>query len=203
MPDRGRILGFVVRFGLLFGLLTTPWPGLHDGFGCAFRTATGILLSAALPGHAVWVKPAAQAKYRSADTEILVTDSEGMRSDGTAPTTVLLLNGRSLGWMPNVMWLALVGATPIPWRSRGRGLVGGMAIVNGFVLATTLILVAQAVRAESWPGWCAAVLVGADRALSQNLWSSFVLPALVWIVWLLLPIRKQQNGPTSGVRIRM
>jgi hypothetical protein len=204
MPDHRHILGFVVRFGLLFGLLTAPRPGLHAGYRWAFRSGTAFALSAAWPGSRVTVEPASDPDHATLDTKVIVVDPKAPQFEGAVPAKIIMLDSRALGWIPNAMMLALLGATPVPWAQRRKGLVIGLASVNAFVIAVVFTVVMNAIGSQEVSGLGWALLAGADRMLSQSLLSTFVFPTLVWVCWLLPTVRPGASrlavSPPTGRR---
>lgn len=98
-----------------------------------------------------------------------------------------VLGARVTGYVPTVMLIALIVATPLPWRRRGRALLWGVAIMQGIVILRTALLVLYVVshdetlQAMKLGPTADYLVVSAFNAFVRSTLSSYVLATLVWI----------------------
>jgi hypothetical protein len=185
MLNPRRILYLALRFVALFGLLVLPWPGFQASFAAGYQAGARAILGVILPNREVAVEPYHEPKHLSVDSRICLSDPRDRQTDGSLPVRVLTLDSRSLGWMPMAMFIALWGSTPLSWSERWKMLAAGSGGILLFVAATVLAHVCPAIFPE--PGWRHFLAIVANHLLVENLWLSFVGPALIWlagIVWL-------------------
>src|ERR1700677_4268321 len=106
---------FVLRFVLLFSLLTWPWSGLRQAVSACFRVEARFLVSVAYPGQALSVQPLSDSRYPSFDTEVTGLDLLKIGPEGRKWAVEIPFDSHSQGWVPLAMLIALVIATPLPW----------------------------------------------------------------------------------------
>ena len=126
MP-RLRLWRFVLRFAALYGLLMLPWPGVHPAIG-AYIQAFGNLLFGRT-GHQVVQfrakRPTDTSYSDAADTMMLLYNYDIVDKNKRAGW-LIGLDTRQLFWLPFAFYVALTGATPMPWRRRVRALLLGV-----------------------------------------------------------------------------
>jgi len=172
---------FFLPLLLVFVLLIIPWPGLRDGYATAFRAGANGLFSRFGPAGSVRFEPVpADAGGQEHDTLVHFKDAQ------ERTVTKLLCDSRNMGYLPTVVQIALILATPIAWSRRWRALLWGLIGITGFVAFKLLILVLKGLSAgpdsvfASTPFWTALL----DKALLVfiRLPSTWLLvPVLIWI----------------------
>lgn len=172
-----RIAGFVLRFALLYGILVLAWPlarPLYRPFYCFL-------------GNVLFQGGEGSATFRSLDTDAAL-DVEVMLHKRSPPpaTGTATNNSKGVGYLPIVTIVALVLATPIPWKRRRRALWQGLALVTLFVAVRIGIPIVRdfskpdALQVHH-PGALGVWALGvAERALLAAPASFFVVPILVW-----------------------
>jgi len=120
------VLLFALKAAALYALFVVQWSGVTDGYRWLFRQA----------GNAMF--------YRVGDASVVRFEKIDGGAEGK-DTRVMLQNRRSgqagaleirslyFGYRPAVFMTALILATPIPWRRRGRALAWGLICVTLFV----------------------------------------------------------------------
>jgi hypothetical protein len=182
-----RVLGgFVLRFMLIFTVAILPWKPLVSFTRIVFLAEAQVLLSLALPQMKVQAELFQDPRHESIDSRISLRDPRNTQADGRVPTSVMTLDSRSLSWMPHAVWFALCGATPVSWKRRIRMLLTGLLALQVFVGCTVLTMVYSGLAQDSTPAWEVHGLDAINRVLVDNLWVSFVVPWLVWIIWISL-----------------
>ena len=144
------IAGFCVRFLVVFVLLVAPWPGVAAGYASLFaRGATVVFgsfgpirarftpIADLTPGHLL---PGVAPPIA---TEVLDTRIEVRTRDEPEKLRYMRTSSWQIGYRPTAFLVALVLASPIPWRRRARALLWGLLSINAYValrLALTLMM---------------------------------------------------------------
>ena len=139
MIDRFPIWKFGGRFLLLFVLLMVPWPAWRAEFARWFQAEARVVLRVVLPAHRIVVGNVRDPKHPEVDTQIAISDPREIRQDGMATTTMINLDSRSLGWIPQAMTLALLGAVP-RWRGGNWKRACASLIGTNLLVATTIAI---------------------------------------------------------------
>jgi hypothetical protein len=169
---------------LIFAVAIVPWKPLDAFTRSVFLAEAHGLLSLALPQMKIQVEPFQDQRHALINSKITLIDLSNTRADGQVPTTVTALDSRSLGWMPHAVWFALCGATPVSWPRKFRMILVGVLLLQVFVACTVLTMVLSGLAQDSAPDWKTCGLAALNHVLVDNLWISFVVPWLVWIVWI-------------------
>ena len=185
MSPRRLVVVFLLQFVVIYGLLIVPWPGWRAGYERFFQGLAGTVLAREQGPAIVRFRPAEKPPRPEIDLEILFAQRTEIDAAGQAPTRILGLDTRGVGWVPTALLLALVAATPLPWRRRWRALLAGVVLVHGYVLA----VVACYLWNQSgglvpvsfllfWP------LLGdfLEETFVGQMGSSFVVPVLIWLL---------------------
>ena len=115
-----KIIGPGIRFAVIFGLLIFPWPGLNDIYGGYFRALGQAVFSGQNEQRIVKFQPQrVQHGFSSLDTQLSLSNRALVDSSGQGKVVEVSLDTRSIGWLPTALTLALILATPVPWRQRG------------------------------------------------------------------------------------
>lgn len=202
-PAKNIILFFLLS-GLIFGLLVIPWPGpvagpapyLMDGYRWGFRTAGNVVFAQLGQGGSARFEPLSTATHEQ-DTTVRLRNR---LRDTSGSMDIKILNR---GYRPTAFTLALILATPIPWRRRLVALLVGFAAVSLFVMLRTWI---QLVDVFSEGNVLAAYELGrATKTTLKALVGVFVRsPAVAYIVpviiWMLVAQRRE-DWARFGMRV--
>lgn len=125
---RPTLAGFALRVGVGLAILLAGWSVLARPYGDAFRALGEAATWAAGHGEVAFVArppgdPAPQ------DTVIVVP------AHGDAPAWTLRCDSRFTGYLPTIVFVALLIATPLPWRRRRRAGLLGLLAVHAYVAA--------------------------------------------------------------------
>jgi len=187
VPPRGlarKAWGLVLRFAVVYALLVAPWPGFERAYAAYFRGLGNVSMGSAVGilggGRTLtFVKPRRIVGGR--DTLMLV----GAR--GVSEVRVVPFVARLKGFLPTAMVVALVLATPIPWRRRRRALLWALLLVHLFI---GFRMGVAAFHTFTRPTEFAMTTLGpaseealrlAHRIVFKGYAMSFVAPALIWI----------------------
>jgi hypothetical protein len=180
-----KMLGqFLLRFAILFGVMVCPWPGHHQIISQSFRGETRFVLSLTLPNNSWRVQPFSDPKFPGLDVLVLAARPKGHGPDTANPVAQIPFDSGSQGWIPVAMLIALVVATPLPWRARGKALLAGFCLLEIMIIATILVSVSHSLAGETAPAWFRGSLLYANHLLVENIWFNFVPSLLLWVGWL-------------------
>jgi hypothetical protein len=191
------VVPFAIRFVVLFGLLMAPWPGWNGFYGQGFRALGNEIFGRQDGPHVLYFEPYRQTQGLAAvDSRVVFANRDAVDGNGQLRALTLGLDTRSIGWVPTGLTLALIGATPIPWRRRGAALLGGLILVHAFIFFSVAVAVwnvsLEAAGVVLAPVGKAILDFLQDTLLTQ-LGASFSAPLLIWI---LVSFRRQDLALT-------
>jgi hypothetical protein len=205
MPDLGVLRMFVLRFAVIYGVLVLPWEPLRQYTTRLFQVETRWVLGLTFGQKRVHVEPWKHPEHPSIDSRVTIEEARQTQAAGERPLKVIMLDGRSLGWIPHAFWLALCGATPGDYFKRLRMLFAGLVPLQLLVAAGVLSATLPAFLDESSKRWQAYLVEGLNHLLVENLWFSFVVPLLVWSLLLARQghwqafMRREENSRESDL----
>ena len=191
MQRPSQFTGFVGRMILIYGLLIIPWPGFNATYGRYFRALGGLAFAHESGPHLLRFEPVPEAPQHPLDTRLLLADRAQLDASGRGPVQYVALDSRGIGWVPTALLLALILATPLPWRRRVWALLVGLMAVHGLILislATAICSGSMAMSPEaSGPFW-RQVVGGLEETLITQMGAGLVVPVLIWV---LVALRKR------------
>jgi hypothetical protein len=181
---RGTALHFLLCFVLVFGLLIAPWPGWNGIYAQYFRAFGNAVFNVGSGNRVVRFAPGAEA-YSALDTKLTLGNRDLLDEHGKGLVKRTELDSRSIGWVPTALTLALVVATPIPWRRRVVALVGGLLLIHAFIFFSLQSWVwdnSPDVSLLALSNFWKNVAGQLDYALINQLGASFSVPVIIWIM---------------------
>lgn len=170
--------GFLLRVGVVYALLALPGNPLEGCYAVGYR-ATVNQIAAALPlEHHVWLRESALVEANR-DSSFVARH----RVSGNAAERSFSV--RYFSWIGTCVVAALVLATPVAWRRRAWGAVGGLLVYHGYLglqISAYLLLTFGGSRYHG--GWRPALDV-----FALTPW--YVAPVLCW--WLCVGLRLVQD----------
>ncbi len=129
------IVGFFVRFLIVYGILMVSWPGLRDAYGTFFRTGGDLLFGSS--------GSTGLARFRSLPEMDGIRDTEmQVKKRGWRERAPFRISSWYVGYLPTAALVGLIVATPIPWSRRSRALLWGLLLVHGFIALRLALAVA-------------------------------------------------------------
>ena len=177
----------VIRFGigalLIYGALTLAWPLLktpyssfYRGIGNTFFAAFGSEVSAQF---VPWT-----GEDEIKDTDVVLRNRSVQGTHARMPTS-----SRYDAYVPTCVVVALILASPIPWRRRLLALIWGLILVYAFLLFRLSMAI---INTMSDPGALQAFdLAPAVKAMiaffvlhimGSLIASSYIVPVFIWLV---------------------
>lgn len=212
-PDR-RVWAFLLRFLVVYVLLMLPWPESDDAYRALF-IGTGRVVFRSFAGADALDIERLDEHGQTTDTRLWV---ERRDAGGRVWTDV---SCTQVAYLPTVVLVSLILATPIPSRRRGWALLYGFILVHLFIalrVGAMLIYAANLNLLGADPGnatlWTSTV-AAAMKFFSVGQGVSYVAPVLIWMLValhredlaLVLPIArpcvdKQLRGACAGTSRR-
>jgi hypothetical protein len=206
---------FMLTAVLVYAALMVPWPGLASGYRAIFRCGGNTLFAR------FWFWPQAGVRFLdlyhlkpgdlapgapslpSTDAFDLAME---LKTRGVPQVGYLRTSSRYVGYGTTALLVALIVATPIPWRRRGWALLWGLLLSHAFIaLRLTLTLLAGGFAADKayaifhpGPFWRGA-LTRMDSVLADNPAVSFVVPTFIWF---LVAFRSRSRHGATGPQAR-
>lgn len=182
MSNRRPILGFLIRFLLLYVLLMVPWPGVRTAYRSFFIGGSRGVFATFTSQNGTRIS-AIDHDDQNRDTEITFPHMSGLRWE-------MGVNSGEIAYFPSAILLALILSTPVAWKRRGQALALGFLLVNGFIiLRMTIMILIEANRPVSFQPtlWmktasATAQFIGVGPGLS-------IIAAVV--IWFAVLLRRQ------------
>ncbi len=127
MKSGKSIPGFLILFFGVYVLLMMPWPGLRTAYRDKLVGGANVVYSIAPKCDGMKALPFDKPGHK--DTVVLRPD-----------TLYIGVNTGEVGYLPTALLLSLIVATPVSWKRRLIGLIGGFVLVNGFILMRFVVL---------------------------------------------------------------
>ncbi len=129
-----RIVRFLVLFAVIFCVLILPWPGWMEGYMAVFRTMGAWCFTRDGGEREVLFVDFPDKAARATFMRIEIANRSLLQPDGSGPVRNLDFDVRRLGWMPPALLIALVLASPLPWKRRVVALCWGVLWVQLVVM---------------------------------------------------------------------
>ncbi len=133
MSKRRPVLGFLIRFLLLYTVLMIPWPGVREGYRSAFMAGARTFVTLITGDDPVEIIPIDEEKSPE-DTALVIQEEHGASARSG-------INSGEVAYFPTVLAITLILSTPAPWRQRVRGLLAGLLLINGFIVMRLAVMV--------------------------------------------------------------
>ena len=185
-----KVIGFIVRFILIYGLLIAPWPDLNQTYGSYFRAlGTAFFSSDSGPRVLRFAEqnsvPEAARKTPPLATRVTLANRNLADSQGNGPAQLIDLDTRSIGWVPTALTTALILASPVPWKRRLWALLAGWVLVQLFLLFSLQSWIwdaSPAVSLETLSPFWQSRADDLEYVLITQLGASFSVPLVIWVV---------------------
>ena len=183
-PDMSLRRAAFWRFTFVYGLLIAPWPGFNDIYARYFRGMGQCVFAKGNDRCILNFEAVPQDLHHLLDTRIVLINRDQLDRNGQGPVRYLELSTRSLGWIPTSLVVALVVATPLPWRRRKWSLLFGLLAIHGFILFSVAIYIWNSSLSfsliELGPR-ARQVMAGLEETLVVQMGVSFIVPVLIWM----------------------
>ena len=183
MAQPNSLTGFLVRLVILYVILLLPWPGFTEAYVACFCAIGRTAFACDNPQRELTFETPEPRSPRPRDTRVVIVNRALMAPDGSGPVRNLNFDAWRLGWTPTALLIALILASPVPWRRRWRALVLGLVFVNGVIVATLGVAILNESKEVSLltltPFW-RTVLNGCKMMLTNQI--SLLAPVLIWIL---------------------
>jgi hypothetical protein len=194
-----RLYRSLLLFLVLFGLLVFPWPGFDELYGSYFRGFGMFFLGRNDSTEVLrFDRHILVHDFTTLNTQISLSNPQLADAQGNYPGVQTSLDTRSIGWVPTALTMALIAASPIPWRRKIGALAVGVVLVHLLILFTVETWIWSESPAVSLLHLSAFEQRVADAlryTFLEQLGVSFSAPILIW---LLTTFRRQDAARLFG-----
>ncbi len=179
---------FLVKALIIYGFLSVPLTFYDATYGSFYRKVAGVFFSKFRETGFVkfkeWKEPST--------THVNLGNYALVRPDGTSRTGFVDINTRYLGYIPTILLISLVLASPVPWKRKLIALISGLILVMLLLMFKQWIALLQ--LSEESPFLQLTNFTGTSKSILTFLntfictFSSSVLYFVV-AIWLLVTFR--------------
>ena len=190
MLQSKTLILFLLKALVIYALLSAPLSFYDSNYGTFYRKVAGVFFSkfreTGFTKFREWKEPAA--------TRVNIGNYKLVRPDGTSRTAFLDFNTRYLGYLPTILLISLVLASPVPWKRKTIAMVVGLTLVMLLVMFKQWIALLWLSEENPWlelthfTGTGKSILAFLNSFVSVS--SSSVLYFVV-AIWLLVTFRME------------
>ena len=182
------ILRFAGLFVLIMGLLAIPWPGVQEMYSSALRKTGAWTMGSLGPKAVVLFYEIPIQRSSSVDISMNVGDRTMVRKNGTLPTVNQTFSSRYIAYLPTAFLMALILATPLPWRRRLWSFLIGFVLIHLFIAAEIFLMILYLFNHTEWLSLFKLGSFGVK--ILDALWNIFIyqiaarffIPVMIWIL---------------------
>jgi hypothetical protein len=175
---------FVCIFAVVYGLLMGLWPVWRNAYSKFYVAGATLLFESCGSRAIVYFSQPDDAR----PDEVKITFYDRQRVDEHARPIPLMRAAHDVRYGVYIymaFMMALVLATPVPWRRKGRALFWGLILIHAFTAFRLALLIAQLLSSKQvallglpW-FWKKALLLNV-QVFTINILPSFVVAILIW-----------------------
>jgi hypothetical protein len=188
------LLLFLLKASVIYALLSAPLSFYDETYGQFYRNMAGKLLGRFHDSG--FVRFSSMSKPEM--THLNIGNYKLALADGSFDTAAVDVNTRILGYLPTILLIALVMASPVPWRRRLLAVSIGWFLVMGLVIFKQYIFILDQCEKNQWlkltnyTGFSKTLFDFMNTFIST---SSFTVPYFVVGIWLLVTFRISDLKP--------
>ncbi len=190
MPGLKKVSLFFLKAALVYGVLFLPlniFDGTYENF---YRKCNSYFFSELQSvGHVRFTKG-----KEPATTHINIWNQNQVQPDGKVNSAKADVNTRYRGYLPTILFLSLLLASPVPWKRKTISLVTGFILVTAFVMFKAwlgLVYVCQNNPFLELFNFSGNKKYLVDRCLDIFFHSTGSILYFVVAIWILVTFRKQ------------
>jgi hypothetical protein len=179
---------FLLKALIFYAIMSLPLSAYDEAYGDFYRKVADQCF-----GH---FRETGFAKFKPmkdpAMTHVNVGNYALKLPDGSFDTAAIDINTRILGYIPTILFISLVLASPVPWKRRLIGLAIGIVPVMLLIIFKHWISILWLCEQNAWlkltnfTGFSKTLLTFTNTFIST---SSFTVPYFVVGIWLLVTFR--------------
>lgn len=182
----GRKLGsFILRIAVIFGLLIIPWPGFRDAYGDYSRWIVNSVFGRDHGDFLIHAEAHQRVRgLATMDSQIVMANTT-LISDCKCPADYLGFDSRAICWLPTALTIALILATPIPWRRRLASMLIGILLIHLYILAVFAIYIwnqSTTIGVITLPPFAKLITDALEYTFVTQIGPGFAVPILIWIL---------------------
>lgn len=188
MLSSKTLLLFLLKAAVLYGLLSAPISMFDEAYGNFYRKMAGNVFGK--------FRESGFVKFSEMEAPAMTHLNIGNYllplPDGSFDTAAVDINTRILGFLPTVLLISLVVASPVTWKRKLFALATGLVLVMLLVLFKQWIFLLDQCVQNDWlklaefTGFSKTIFTFTNKFIST---SSFTVAYFVVVIWLLVTFR--------------
>src|SRR6185436_15531588 len=146
MLQRKQVYLFLLKAIAVYALLALPLRTYDEQYGKFYRSVSTSLFAKFGDSGLTRFRGTADKKV----TNVYVGNYAQVQEDKTTRTAISDINTRYRGYMPTILFIALVIATPLPFRRKMFVLLFGLFLVTAFVMVKQWIHLQYICEQNPW-----------------------------------------------------
>jgi len=181
MLPKAPIIRFIVVAAFVYASLLLAWNIVQKPYIAAFNKAAALLFSPISDQLAISIREISDQPVNGLDTEVVFHNAKA-HSSATLPISL-----RQIGYLPMVVVIALLLATPWPLHRRLSGVSLGTALILVFVALRLWLIILTSLCGDSpiavfhWSAAVQELVRFARETLADSLASTFFGPVVIWM----------------------
>lgn len=187
MQSPKTIILFFLKASAIYFALMLPIPGLMSSYHAVVRGMGNVAFRSVGSGGSASFEPLKGDEYDK-DTRIVLRNEKTPGAEAPLETRLSYA-----AWRPTAFLIALVVASPVPWRRRAVSLIVGLGLVQVFVLMRLWVRIAVVLAAPQVGGRDNVLrayefardtqgLLGVLSKIDISPAVSYIVPAIVWVL---------------------
>ncbi|MBW8038986.1 MAG: hypothetical protein FVQ85_03195 [Planctomycetes bacterium] len=180
-----QVIRFLCLFVFVYLLLMAPWPGLKAAYSKSYKAGSAFLFKSFGAKGIVRFR---QQSDPGNDINIIFYNRDHIGRDGKMVAVGNIpYNSRRYGFIFTAFLTALILATPLSWRRKGRALFGGFFLIHCFIVLILGMWILYGFNKESLslfvlnPFWNRVFLLAID-VFVRNLTFGLIVSVFIWIL---------------------
>ena len=197
-----QVIRFMCLFAVVYVLLVSPWPGLGAAYSMFYRKGAAFLFGSFGSKGVVLFRPSGNSPY---EIDMYFLDRERISADGKVNSLLVHHTCRYAAYRHIVSVIALILATPIPFRRRAKALFWGLILMHCFIVLKLMVLISYTFNNEplsllALNPFSERLLFVTHQLIIDSVSFNFIAPVFIWILvsfrredWAMLVSGQQQT----------
>ncbi len=182
-----RLLPRVLLAPLLYALLMLVWLPIGEEYGRAFRALANTVFEHLIDETTTRFVATDTVAQGLAPGARMHDTSLGLFNNRDRQYATIPISSQYIAYVPAALFVALALPTPVPWRRRWLGLLGGFLLIQCFVLLRCAAMIFSGycrpeVGMFAPPSWVRRSLAFGSEMLTVSLTMSFIVPIALWVL---------------------
>ncbi len=193
MLNRKALFRFLIGFLLFYTLLSLPISFLREEYAKIYRsTATKLFSDFRENGFVRFEKQT--GKY---DSRVSIGNKKQLDKNNRTQLLFSPLSVKDIGYLPTILFISLLFASPIPWKRKLGSLIIGLCLTTAIIMFKTWIQILHLAESTSWLQLSTYSDTNKSRIeFIYSNFSNYTVPSLFLVVaiWIMVSFRRSDFG---------